>query len=469
LFEGEGEMIEDSTLSEVNGVRQIFGQLRKSYPALSTDSRTIDKSDIFLALKGEKFNGEKFVQSCLDKGVRCHVLSHSQENIELAKELTNKEKDLAIILVDDTLAYLQTIATRHGEKWKSGDKIIIGLTGSNGKTTSKEILFYILNKLEPGKIHGTSGNYNNHIGVPLTMLGLKSQHNIAVVEMGTNNFGEIKDLCAIARPDYGYITNIGDAHLEAFKNREGVFSEKRQLFDYILKSNRIKKGFVIFDDDFFLKQLPKKEFTISFGKDSRDYSYCYKGSSVTLEKGKEKYILKNSNLIGEHNFINVCISFLLSKMLFKSRDDEIINAIKEFKPKLNRSEKKNIDGIEFFTDAYNANPSSMVSSLVGYLEYCEKMSIPLDQVVFILGDMNELGDLTRDKHLEIGRFLKNSKAINPVFVGRFTQYYAEGFENPCQKFSSVEKLLDHREDLLKRKTNVFLKASRSVSLEKFLP
>ena len=277
----------------------------KEYPSISTDSRNIKKDSLFFALKGENFNGNKFAHEALKNGCKYAVIDEKEYKI-----------DDNFFLFDNVLETLQQLASLHRENLKIP---IIAITGTNGKTTSKELITCCLSsEIETAY---TKGNYNNHIGVPLTLLEINEKHKIGIVEMGANHKNEISLLCEIAKPNYGVITNIGKAHLEGFKSFEGVKSTKKELYDYIKKNNGI---IFLNNDDKTLNEISKNIKSITYGK---------KGDVIGEEINSSVYtqvlfnqIKINSNLIGNYQFYNIMLAIAISKH-FKINEKNIIKAL----------------------------------------------------------------------------------------------------------------------------------------------
>ncbi|MBL6988418.1 MAG: UDP-N-acetylmuramoyl-tripeptide--D-alanyl-D-alanine ligase [Bacteriovoracaceae bacterium] len=459
----------------------------KSCFAVSTDSRSYESGSIFVALTGPNFDGFDYASSVLEKGCQVVVFQGSKSNIEKMNTLKSTYSDVMFIAATDTLEYLQEVAHLHLLDWKNqlcGQNLpkIIGITGSNGKTTTKEILFHFLDGVMPGKVHSTKGNFNNHIGVPLTLLGLTSQHEVVIVEMGTNHPGEIKVLCDIAIPNAGLITNIGSSHLEFFKTEAGVFAEKRILFDSV-NSNTAKKGeFIVDGDDDYLKKLEKTDGLIYYGQDVEKII----GNTVAInivqdhleinstEDGSKYYDcgpinINNKYLTGTHNYKNMACAFIFANLLFPGNHQLLIQLATEFKPKNNRSVWHQIgENQQIFLDAYNANPSSMLVSVESFVSKCVADKIDLKHVLFIVGDMNELGDDSSKLHQQVGKKLGKMGVINVAFVGRFCRDYESGFASPCHLFLEKESLNEYWKEALKKYNRFFIKGSRSLQLESLM-
>ena len=446
--------------------------LREKNYRISTDSRTYQRRELFIALQGEKNDGFDYVGDVLDRGCQVVVFNASEGN--LRKRETFKER-AHFIAVKDTLTYLQRVSHLHVKQWlaKNPNRKVIGITGSNGKTTSKEMLFHYLNSVMPQKTHCSYGNYNNHIGVPLTLVSLEEWHDMAIVEMGTNHPGEIKSLCEIACPNAGMITNIGKAHLEFFKNETAVFEEKRVLFDYVFQNRISDVPFVVSGDDKFLHTLLG---ATMYGEYAGDLRILLASGQVTIRReGKKDYaiVLNNKHIMGKHNLKNLAGTFILASLLCPADDsddsddskDILAQAASTFKPKDNRSVWIKQEGVQIFLDAYNANPSSMEASLRSFFDHCQHQKIPLEDCFFVLGDMNELGSQAEKYHREVGHLLARLGGVNVCFIGRYRESYAKGYQRESLAFPSKEKF-SHVWPGLKEKFNIFfLKGSRSLQLE----
>ncbi len=438
---------------------------------LSTDSRNLEEGSLFLALAGDNFDGFKFVESALKKGALGVIFEKKEGREEQVKRLAKAFPDRFFVIVENSLIYFQELAKIKTHNWLSEDseRKIIGITGSNGKTTYKEMLSWLLNAIYPGKVHYSKGNFNNHIGVPITLLKLRSDHKVAVVELGTNHPGEIQTLCEIAQPNTGIITSIGSSHLEHFGSQEAVFKEKRSLFDYVRKNSGPESVFVLPSDDVFLKRLID-DYVLSFGfSDSAiKLEIEAEAAKVWLGKGQSPTLLKNNNILGDHNFSNLAGSFLMASHLFPGNIDVLKKAAEAFKPPHNRGAWVRKHGKHYFLDAYNANPSSMIKSLEGFIGFCHDKNISFDECLFVLGDMNELGNKSEEFHEEIGRFMLDKKITKTRFIGKFASSYQNGFLRRSSLFQSVEEFRPFWEEEQEKFKYFFIKASRSLQLESLM-
>ena len=410
---------------------------------VSIDSRTIKKNSIFFALKGDNFDGNQFAKDALDKGALYSVIDDN----------TLKSRSDKFILVDDCLKALQNLAKTHRENL---DIPVIGLTGSNGKTTTKTLLAECLKSKYV--IYSTKGNLNNHIGVPLSILDIKESCEVAVVEMGASAVGDIKQLCEISKPTIALITNISGAHLEGFKNIEGVIRGKSELFDFILKNggkvfinnkDKVLKNFIkrfsdpieVHGDNSFCKiKLLESEPNIIFS-DSNNYTY-------------------KTNLFGEYNFENIMMALSVSKFL-GIKEEISANIISKYHPEDNRSQKFTFSSNCIVLDAYNANPVSMVNAIESVSKF------PSKNKVMILGDMNELGKFMESEHRNIGKITSRLNLEACYFVGSKMKFAHE--ENKLSLW--FEKLSDLEDELAEKKfrnSDILVKGSRSLELESLI-
>ena len=342
-------------------------KLYQQHYLVDTDTRNIRKNTIFFALKGDHFNGNTFAEQALALGAKYAIVDD-----EAYQTKPN------IILVDDVLKTLQELAHYHRNTLAIP---IIGLTGSNGKTTTKELMNAVLGK--KFKTQATKGNLNNHIGVPLTLLSIKPEHEIAIVEMGANHQKEIAFLCSICEPDFGYITNFGKAHLEGFGGIEGVIKGKSELYDFLKKNG--KTAFVNPDDTL---QVEKTKNITSVQFNSKNL--IFDGLTPFVQLNYQKLTIQ-SNLIGKYNFSNIAAAITIGAF-FKISKEAIKEAIEDYIPNNNRSQIIQKDQNSVILDAYNANPSSMESMINSFI----KLKKP--NKICILGEMRELGIYSKEEH-----------------------------------------------------------------------
>jgi UDP-N-acetylmuramoyl-tripeptide--D-alanyl-D-alanine ligase len=425
------------------------------------DSRNVEKDSLFIPLKGEKHDAHKFLKDVIKKKVKYLVV---EQTFYSANESLFKNVESNIIIVDSSIKYFHNLARKHFDSWRNclnpnrenkNLRKVICITGSNGKTTLKEMLFHLLNKVLKNKIHYTKGNFNNHIGLPITMLSVQKDHCIAILEIGTNNFGEIEMLADLAKPDYGVITNIGSTHLEFLKNKEGVFKEKSSLYNYFENNVNNVDRFLINMNDVYLKNLKKdNEFELLF--DYEIDSLEIKGIDVT-------------NIFGEHNKINMSMAYKLSLEIFPEKKLNFVEAIKNFNFKFNRSSWIIQENRSIFLDAYNANPTSVNLSINEFIKFVKEKNINLSKVIIILGDMNELGEETRSYHISIGEKLSKIEKIKIAFIGKYAKYYQEGHKGGNVLCDTAREFKDKHWDSIKNTYEYyFIKGSRSVMLEQLI-
>ncbi|MFY0715057.1 UDP-N-acetylmuramoyl-tripeptide--D-alanyl-D-alanine ligase [Seonamhaeicola sp. NFXS20] len=406
---------------------------------VSTDTRKIETNDIFFALKGENFNGNIYAKQALEKGAKYAIVDE--------KEFVNTPN---IFLVDNVLGALQKLASFHRDYLNIP---IIALTGSNGKTTTKELINTVLSKKY--NTTATIGNLNNHIGVPLTLLSMNNLTEIGIVEMGANHLKEIEFLCAIAKPDYGYITNFGKAHLEGFGGIKGVIKGKSEMYNYLILNN--KTVFVNTND---VIQLEK---TIN----AKTYSFGNKSSNVVISlidalpyvKVHYNNLAIESHLIGEYNFNNIAAAIAIGNY-FKVDDTAIKGAIENYIPSNNRSQIINKGNIKIILDAYNANPSSMKAALLNF----EKQS---GNKTAILGDMFELGNEAKIEHQNIVDLAISLNLNKLIFVGE--NFYKTNVNlTKASKFKSFNSFKTNFDISKLNKTIILIKGSRGMALERIL-
>lgn len=417
-------------------------QLYQQHPIVTTDSRDCPTGSIFIALKGESFNGNTFAAQALEKGCAYAVVDEA--------EYAN-DKDEKIILVDNCLKTLQQLANYHRKQL--GTKVI-GITGTNGKTTTKELISSVLS--QSYNILYTLGNLNNHIGVPLTLLRLKPEHDLAVIEMGASHPGDIKELVDIVEPDYGIITNVGKAHLEGFGSFEGVIKTKGELYDFLReKTNSVT--FIQHENPYLMK-IAKGLNLISYGKENSLYingnvTSCSPFLAFQWKMGKEGiYYQIQTKLIGEYNLDNVLAAVTIGTY-FHVEPEKINKALEEYTPQNNRSQLKETASNKLIIDAYNANPTSMMAALHNFCNIAEHKMV-------ILGDMKELGATSIEEHQKIVDFIEECNFERIILVGDL-------FGKTQNKLHVLPNVTVAIEELKKNKPNGFyilIKGSNSMKL-----
>ncbi|MBM1104613.1 UDP-N-acetylmuramoyl-tripeptide--D-alanyl-D-alanine ligase [Aurantibacter crassamenti] len=409
------------------------------HPIVCTDTRKITADCIFFALKGDNFNGNTYANEAIKKGATLAIIDESDY------ELNDKT-----ILVHDVLKALQNLANYHR---KYSQAKIIGLTGSNGKTTTKELIHSVLEKKY--KTIATIGNLNNHIGVPLTLLRIKPETEIAIVEMGANHQKEIEFLCTLAEPDFGYITNFGKAHLEGFGGEEGVIKGKSELYTYLIEN--IKAIFMNADDSIQFQKLSTYVKKYGFSQDQHEYyTIKFLGADPYVKLSFENEII-TSQLVGSYNFTNCCAAILMGKF-FNVTPKDISAAIHSYIPENNRSQLINKNGHQIILDAYNANPTSMIAALHNF------KAMKAAHKIAILGDMFELGNSAKKEHQNIAEVATSMSFDMVLLVG-------ENFYNTDTKTQKLENFEALKVYLTKTKlpsSSILIKGSRGMALERVL-
>ncbi len=418
-------------------IEQLYQQFLAS-SGVCTDTRQEVKDKLFFALSGDNFNGNKFAEQALTKGAMAAVIDDPAY-----------QKNSSYILVDDVLHSLQQLALHHRKQFIIP---VIGITGTNGKTTTKELIATVLNS--KFNIIATRGNLNNHIGVPLTLLRLTKETEIAVIEMGANHLGEIATLTNLAIPTHGIITNIGKAHLEGFGSFEGVKKTKRELYDFLKLNNGT--AFVNYDDKLLL-DLSQGMRVIGYGINSGDITgnIINQTPNLTLDVsiGKEKSVIK-TRLYGSYNFANIMAAIAIGNH-FSVPVAKIAESIANYTPENNRSQQLKTQHNEIILDAYNANPVSLSKAIISFWD--AKFQNPL----LIIGDMFELGKASAEEHQKIVDLLI-SKAFNEVIlVGK--DFF--NTNHPFNAFETTELAADYLEHHPVTKRHILIKGSRGMHLE----
>ncbi|WP_320814647.1 UDP-N-acetylmuramoyl-tripeptide--D-alanyl-D-alanine ligase [Flavobacterium sp.] len=410
--------------------------------AVSTDTRKIEQNSIFFALKGDNFDANSFTKEALEKGAKYVVIDNPKYHI--------KEKT---ILVDNVLITLQELANYHRRILKTP---IVGLTGSNGKTTTKELINAVLST--KFNTVATIGNLNNHIGVPLTLLRFNEETEIGIVEMGANHQKEIEFLCQIAEPNFGYITNFGKAHLEGFGGVEGIIKGKSELYNYLKENNQI--AIVNLDDSLQEKKTENiKRFTFS-NTNINTNVYIKSIEANPMVKVEFNNTNISSNLIGTYNANNINAAITIAKY-FKIEDSIIKSAIENYIPTNNRSQLIDKNSNKIILDAYNANPSSMAAAITNFIQ------IDKPSKVVILGDMFELGHESLTEHRSIINLLKNEENITSHFVGKDFYSNKENYSH-IHFHQNFEELSNYLKENNLKNSFLLIKGSRGMALERVL-
>ena len=423
-------------------VEQVYNAFLSCDQKVTTDTRNIGKNDLFFALKGPNFNGNKFAEKALELGAKYAVIDEKEYFIEGKT-----------FLVENVLETLQNLARHHREKINIP---VVAITGTNGKTTTKELLGAVLTSQY--NILITKGNLNNHIGVPLTLLQLNKEHEIAVIEMGASKIGDIKELVEIALPNYGIITNIGKAHLEGFGDVETIKKTKFELYDFIIKN---KGRVVVNNEDELLKSYIPKEidkFTYGFSKADVTGKVVKQTPTLEMELTIEENAPKmvKTNLLGAYNQNNILAAACVGK-IFKVSKENIERSIAHYSPTNNRSQLVKTSKNTVIADCYNANPTSTMESLISFNQ------IESSQKLVILGDMLELGASSEVEHQAIVDYLE-SKSLKAILVGKCYQKTKSGFTT----FKDTLELIPFLKQSDLENSLVLLKGSRGIKLEMLL-
>lgn len=417
-------------------LHSLFLQTKK----VTTDSRNIERNSMFFALKGEHFNGNTFAEEALNKGASYAVIDEKKY-----------KTDNRMILVDDVLKTLQKLAGYHRKKLNTP---ILSLTGSNGKTTTKELINAVLSK--KFNTVATRGNLNNHIGVPLTLLAMDETTEFGIVEMGANHQGEIAFLCDIATPDYGYITNFGKAHLEGFGGIKGIIKGKSELYNHLIQNNK----FIFYNADDPIQTDKLKDY-------SKKYSFSQLHDKGNLKIEYEiispfiNVIIDKSNmasqLIGTYNFTNIAIAVTIGKY-FNVPIESIKEAVESYIPGNNRSQFLERKSNTIILDAYNANPTSMKAAIDNFI------ALPYQNKIAFLGDMFELGEEASKEHQYIVDYVKEAGLEHVYFIG-IHFYNSKTHFKTFKTFEAFKIFL--KSHTLKDKT-ILIKGSRGMALERIL-
>ena len=413
-------------------ITEIYA-LFKQYPNICTDSRNITKGDMFISLKGENFNGNKYAQKAIEDGCSYAIIDEKEYDVHQNT-----------ILVNNALKTLQELATYHRNQLNI---TLIGITGTNGKTTSKELINSILScELS---CYATKGNLNNHIGVPLSVLEINENHKIAIIEMGANHQKEIEFLCNIAKPTYGVITNIGSAHLEGFGSLQCIIDTKNELYEFI---NHNKGHIFVNSEDKLLSSLSNGIMQTTYGK-SGDITAAITHTTPLLSIKYNNEII-NSHLIGDFQFSNILLAICIGNY-FNVSTQNIKKSIENYIPTNNRSQLVKTKKNTLILDAYNANPSSMKAMLNSFAnqQYKNKLCI--------IGDMLELGRESNKEHLDIIK-LTNQLELDCIFVGEIFYLLTKN------SFKNKRELVKHIQRKNINKKTILLKGSRGIGLEQLI-
>lgn len=427
-------------------IQTLYDAFKKCDQKICTDTRKLIAGSVFFCLKGANFNANQFAAKAIEGGCSFAVVDEE-------KYATDK----TIFFVKDVLNSLQQLANHHRRQLAIP---FLAITGSNGKTTNKELINAVLSKKY--KTLATVGNLNNHIGVPLTILSITNSHQLAIIEMGANHQGEIDLLCKIAEPDYGLITNIGKAHLEGFGGIEGVKKGKSEMYKFIAS-----KGGKIFlnADDEVLQELANANDKITFGTTkifdvigksfNEDEYVSFKWTSRYGEKDWNILPLVKTNIIGHYNFINLLCAACVGNY-FKVETEQINEALAEYTPNMNRSQLEKTKYNTLILDAYNANPSSMKVAIENFA------SLKAENKLLIIGDMFELGDYAAEEHMKVVNLICEKNLEDVILIGSEFVKVASG---KFKTFETTNAAVDYLKNHQQKEKTILIKGSRGMKLE----
>ncbi|MBL7903282.1 MAG: UDP-N-acetylmuramoyl-tripeptide--D-alanyl-D-alanine ligase [Bacteroidia bacterium] len=427
-------------------IEELYACFRESDFKICTDTRKLEPGALFVCLKGENFNANQFAAKAIESGCLYAIVDEEQYL-----------RHPNIKYVDDTLIALQKLANYHRKQFKLP---VLAITGSNGKTTNKELIHAVLEKKY--NTIATIGNLNNHIGVPLTLLRLRKEHEFLIVEMGANHQGEIAQLCNIAEPDYGLITNIGKAHLEGFGGIEGVIKGKSEMYVYI----RNKKGKVFVNgDDQLLRSLSEGIECITYGTGENNLVTGRETGhgeqlAFVYHVNKEARSTKETPpiqtyLIGSYNLPN-CLAAACIGTYFSVSDEQIREALQSYSPNMNRSQLVKTKKNKIVLDAYNANPNSMKLAIENFAK------LPDENKLVLLGDMFELGEHSREEHQKIIELLKEKKITKGILVGENFSALNPG---PYSTFKTTAECKTYLMQAAVNNHTILIKGSRGMKME----
>ena len=427
-------------------VKEIYDKLR-SCTGVTTDSRKCGPGLMFFALKGERFDGNEFVRGALEQGCPYAVMDN--------KELFDSQ-DQRMILVDNVLATLQQVAALHRRTLGTP---VIGITGTNGKTTTKELTNAVMSTTY--NVLCTQGNLNNSIGVPLTVMGLKPEHEYAIIEMGASHPGDIKELVEVSQPDFGLITNVGKAHLLGFGSFEGVKRTKGELYDWLRGHNGI--AFVNRDNE-HLQQMCKGLPLVEYGKPGQEgllvegeVLECNPFVKFRWRRGGGDWYTVQTNLIGAYNVDNALAAITIG-LKFGVKEQDASDAVANYMPQNNRSQLTETGRNHLVVDAYNANPTSMAAALENF------SMIKAQDKMLILGDMRELGDVSQDEHRRIVEEIRKYGFTQVWLVG--SEFAGAAGDSGFRLFPDVEAVNSALQSEPVNGKTILIKGSNSIGLTK---
>ena len=431
----------------------ILKGTQEEFDKISIDTRNIKTEDIFLAIKGINFDGNKYIPQAVEKGVKLCIISKVYFDINLLNQ-----NDVSIILVEDTFKALENLAIFVRNKLKAK---IIAVTGSVGKTTTKDLIYDFLNTKY--KVYKNFGNYNNHLGMPLSLINIENDSEIGIFELGMSNIGEIDYLAKILSPDIGVITNIGVSHIEYLKTRENIFKAKMEIANYFNKDSIL----ILNNEDEFLKCVNSSEYNI-YKVGFSNTCNMYANNIELYKDGVNFNLMYNGeiqevslSLLGKHNVLNSLIAFKICS-IFKIPFDSLKEKFKSFTISSMRQEIINHNKLIIINDCYNASPNSMKSSI-------DILNLYKGDKVCIFGDMKELGEESKYYHKNVSEYA-NSKVDKLISIGSHRYDYCEGFENKnnCYCFENIDEFEKNMNNILNGMEVILVKASRSEKFERII-
>ena len=431
-------------------INDLLALFRQSL-SINTDTRKVQPGDLFLGLRGDRFDGNKFAKQALDKGAAKAIIDNKEYWVE---------GDDRYILVEDSLKTLQDLA----QAWRrTFDIPFLAITGTNGKTTSKELIYAVLSTEK--KAYSTQGNFNNHIGVPLTLLGIPKESELAIIEMGANQPGDIKELAEIAEPTHGIITNIGYAHLERFLSIDGVQKTKGELFDFLRQN---QSPIFLNETDARVRKVAQGiDSVITYGEKVSDFWFEITEQALDTmkllihSKKWDQPLEIDAGITGAHNAMNILAAAAIGDY-FGISSAGIKSGIESYIPSNNRSQIIKRDDYTIWMDAYNANPSSMQAAINNI------MNMASGKVVLILGDMFELGENEIKLHQELGHFINEHKPHQVIGIGPLMKHAIEQISSSSEWYESVDDGFNDIQKLTSGTDLIMIKGSRGMALERLL-
>lgn len=423
-------------------IEQLY-RIYRQYPSVQTDTRKLNQGDLYFALKGPSFNGNNFAKQALEKGAAYAIIDE--------KEYATDDR---MIVFDNVLETLQQLAKYHRQQFTQVP--FIGVTGTNGKTTTKELIHAVLSTTH--KTYTTKGNLNNHIGIPLTLLSIRDDAEMAVIEMGANHQKEIENYCKYVLPTHGIITNCGKAHLEGFGGVEGVQKAKGELFDFLRANNGT--AFIMNDYDYLQRMSKGISSVITYGTSEADVvgklSQTEPFLSLFIEKGADIDLL-HTQLVGDYNLPNILAAVTIGKF-FRVSEENIRMAIETYQPSNSRSQLIEKNGNKIILDAYNANPSSMKVAIENFAR------MKTDNKILLLGGMAELGESSMQEHEDLIALINQYQWKEVILVGGDFLKTTNNFK----KFANSEEARQWLNEQRYENSYLLIKGSRSMKMEKVI-